>query len=579
MKRSMKKSTLSRVLSYAFRYPVSMLLSLLLSAVSVFFSLVVPILIGDAIDCIVEKGVVLWNDLYRTMLLIAGSVGISACAQFLQSLCNNHISVGVVRDLRKDAFHKLSKLPLSYLDSHGHGDTVSRIVADADHFSDGLLLGFTQIFTGVLTILGTVVFMLIAMPKIGLMVILVSPLSLLLARFIATRTSRFFHSQAAIRGEQTAFAEERISGLKAVKAFAQEEDGQRRFDEMNARLEKAAMNATFYSSLVNPSTRFFNNLVYAAVALWGGIAVAGGGFTVGGLTKLLSYASQYMKPFNEISGVVTELKGAFASAERIFTLLDEAEEPSDENGIILQEVGGRVALNNVSFAYQPEKPLIENLSICVEQGKRVAIVGRTGSGKTTLINLLMRFYDVDGGSVCVDGQDIRDMQRDSLRSSFGMVLQETWLKSGTVRDNIKFGKEDATDEEMIAAAKAAHAHSFIRRMEKGYDTVLSEDGGNLSEGQKQLLCIARIMLTKPPMLILDEATSSIDTCTELKIADAFGVLMEGRTSFIVAHRLSTVENADLILVMDKGKVVEMGKHQDLLAMDGKYAEIYNGQFS
>ena len=579
MKRSMKKSTLSRVLSYAFRYPVSMLLSLLLSAVSVFFSLVVPILIGDAIDCIVEKGVVLWNDLYRTMLLIAGSVGISACAQFLQSLCNNHISVGVVRDLRKDAFHKLSKLPLSYLDSHGHGDTVSRIVADADHFSDGLLLGFTQIFTGVLTILGTVVFMLVAMPKIGLMVILVSPLSLLLARFIATRTSRFFHSQAAIRGEQTAFAEERISGLKAVKAFAQEEDGQRRFDEMNARLEKAAMNATFYSSLVNPSTRFFNNLVYAAVALWGGIAVAGGGFTVGGLTKLLSYASQYMKPFNEISGVVTELKGAFASAERIFTLLDEAEEPSDENGIILQEVGGRVALNDVSFAYQPEKPLIENLSICVEQGKRVAIVGRTGSGKTTLINLLMRFYDVDGGSVCVDGQDIRDMQRDSLRSSFGMVLQETWLKSGTVRDNIKFGKEDATDEEMIAAAKAAHAHSFIRRMEKGYDTVLSEDGGNLSEGQKQLLCIARIMLTKPPMLILDEATSSIDTCTELKIADAFGVLMEGRTSFIVAHRLSTVENADLILVMDKGKVVEMGKHQDLLAMDGKYAEIYNGQFS
>lgn len=579
MKRSMKKSTLSRVLSYAFRYPVSMLLSLLLSAVSVFFSLVVPILIGDAIDCIVEKGVVLWNDLYRTMLLIAGSVGISACAQFLQSLCNNHISVGVVRDLRKDAFHKLSKLPLSYLDSHGHGDTVSRIVADADHFSDGLLLGFTQIFTGVLTILGTVVFMLIAMPKIGLMVILVSPLSLLLARFIATRTSRFFHSQAAIRGEQTAFAEERISGLKAVKAFAQEEDGQRRFDEMNARLEMAAMNATFYSSLVNPSTRFFNNLVYAAVALWGGIAVAGGGFTVGGLTKLLSYASQYMKPFNEISGVVTELKGAFASAERIFTLLDEAEEPSDENGIILQEVGGRVALNDVSFAYQPEKPLIENLSICVEQGKRVAIVGRTGSGKTTLINLLMRFYDVDGGSVCVDGQDIRDMQRDSLRSSFGMVLQETWLKSGTVRDNIKFGKEDATDEEMIAAAKAAHAHSFIRRMEKGYDTVLSEDGGNLSEGQKQLLCIARIMLTKPPMLILDEATSSIDTCTELKIADAFGVLMEGRTSFIVAHRLSTVENADLILVMDKGKVVEMGKHQDLLAMDGKYAEIYNGQFS
>ena len=575
----MKKSTLSRVLSYAFRYPVAMTMSLLLSAVSVVFSLLVPVLIGDAIDCIVEKGVVFWDELYQAMLLIAGSVGISACAQFLQSLCNNHISVGVVRDLRRDAFHKLSKLPLSYLDSHGHGDTVSRIVADADHFSDGLLMGFTQIFTGVLTILGTVVFMLIAMPQIGLMVILVSPLSLLLARFIATRTSRFFHAQAAIRGEQTAFAEERISGLKAVKAFAQEEDGERRFDEMNERLEKAAMNATFYSSLVNPSTRFFNNLVYAAVALWGGIAVAGGGFSVGGLTKLLSYASQYMKPFNEISGVVTELKGAFACAERIFALLDEAEEPSDEKGAVLQEVGGMVALNDVSFAYQPEKPLIENLSLCVEQGKRVAIVGRTGSGKTTLINLLMRFYDVNGGSVCVDGRDLRDLKRESLRSAFGMVLQETWLKSGTVRENIKFGKEDATDEEMIAAAKAAHAHSFIRRMEKGYDTVLSEDGGNLSEGQKQLLCIARIMLTKPPMLILDEATSSIDTRTEMKISDAFSKLMEGRTSFVVAHRLSTIIHSDSILVMESGRVVEQGTHKQLLAKGGAYTELYNGQFN
>ncbi len=581
MKTSLKqKSTLSRVLSYAFRYPLSMLCSLLLSAVTVFFSLLVPVLIGDAIDCIVERGRIFWDDLFQTMIFIACSVGISACAQFLQSICNNHISVGVVHDLRRDAFHKLSRLPLSYLDTHGHGDTVSRIVADADQFSDGLLMGFTQIFTGVLTILGTVVFMLITRPQIGLIVILVSPLSLLLARFIATRTSKFFHKQASIRGEQTSFAEERIAGIKTVKAFAQEEESQETFDEINARLEKAAMNATFYSSLVNPSTRFFNNLVYAAVALMGGIAVANGsGFTIGGLTKLLSYANQYMKPFNEISGVVTELKGALTCAERIFALIDETEEPSDESGEILQEVGGRVAFNGVSFSYVPEKPLIENLTLSVAEGKRVAIVGRTGSGKTTLINLLMRFYDVCGGAVCIDGRDVRSLKRESLRSGFGMVLQETWLKSGTVRENIKFGKEDATDEEMIAAAKAAHAHSFIRRMEKGYDTVLTEDGGNLSEGQKQLLCIARIMLTKPPMLILDEATSSIDTCTELKIADAFGILMEGRTSFIVAHRLSTIENADMILVMEKGQVVETGTHQQLLAKGGAYTQLYNGQFA
>ena len=580
MSASMKeKSTLSRVLSYAFRYPVAMLLSLLLSAVTVFFSLLVPILVGDAIDCIVEQGLVYWQELYKTMALIACSVGISACAQYLQSLCNNRISVGVVRDLRKDAFHKLAKLPLSYLDTRGNGDTVSRIVADADQFADGLLMGFTQIFTGVLTILGTVVFMLITRFEIGLIIIFVSPISLLLARFIATRTSRFFKEQASVRGEQTAFAEERISGIKTVKAFAQEEESAETFDEINARLEKAAMNATFYSSLVNPSTRFFNNLVYAAVALMGGVAVVNGGFTVGGLTKLLSYANQYMKPFNEISGVVTELKGAFTCAARIFALIDEVEETTDENGLILENVGGRVAFNDVSFSYVPEKPLIENLTLAISQGKRVAIVGRTGSGKTTLINLLMRFYDVDGGAVCVDEKDVRLLKRESLRSNFGMVLQETWLKSGTVRDNIKFGREDATDEEMIAAAKAAHAHSFIRRMEKGYDTVLSEDGGNLSEGQKQLLCIARIMLTKPPMLILDEATSSIDTCTELKIADAFASLMQGRTSFIVAHRLSTIENADTILVMEKGRVVEMGTHSELLAKGGAYTQLYNGQFA
>ena len=578
MKTMKKPSTLRRVLGYAFRYPLSLLASLLLSAVTVLFSLLVPVLIGDAIDCIVETGIE-WETLKTTMLYIGGSVGISALAQYLQSLCNNRISVLVVRDLRRDAFHKIARLPLAYLDTRGHGDTVSRIVADADQFSDGLLMGFTQIFTGVLTILGTVAFMLITRWQIGLMVILVSPVSLFVARFIATRTSRFFHEQTATRGEQTAVAEERRSGLKTVRAFAQEDESQAKFDEINGRLEKAAMNATFYSSLVNPSTRFLNNLVYAAVALFGGVAVVGGGFTVGGLTKLLSYANQYMKPFNEISGVVTELKGAMTCAARIFALIDEKEEPSDENSGKLQKVVGRVVLNDVSFSYVPEKPLIENLTLAIEQGKRVAIVGKTGSGKTTLINLLMRFYDVNGGGVEIDGQDVRSVTRESLRSSFGMVLQETWLKSGTVRENIKFGNENATDEEMIAAAKAAHAHGFIRRMENGYDTVLSEDGGNLSEGQKQLLCIARIMLTKPPMLILDEATSSIDTCTELKIADAFTKLMDGRTSFIVAHRLSTVENADLILVMEKGHVVEQGTHQELLGKGGAYAELYAGQFA
>ena len=574
----MKNSTLPRVLKYAFRYPVSMIGSFLFAAVTVFFSLLIPVLVGDAVDCITDNGIA-WDGLFSTFLMIAVCVGISALAQFLQSLCNNHISVGVVRDLRRDAFHKIGRLPLAYLDTRGHGDTVSRIVADADQFSDGLLMGFTQIFTGVLTILGTVVIMLLTRWQIGLLVVLVSPLSLFLAKFIATRTSKYFRAQTLTRGEQTAFVEERISGLKTVKAFGQEENSQAIFEEINDRLEKATMNATFYSSLVNPSTRFFNNLVYAAVALMGGAAVIGGGFTVGGLTKLLSYANQYMKPFNEISGVITELKGAFTCAARIFELMDEMEIPSDENCLKLEKVGGMVELKDVSFSYTPDKPLIEGLNLSVMAGKRVAIVGKTGSGKTTLINLLMRFYDVCGGQVCVDGQDVRSLKRASLRSAFGMVLQDTWLKSGTVRDNVKMGKEDATDEEMIAAAKAAHAHGFIRRMEKGYDTVLSEDGGNLSEGQKQLLCIARVMLTKPPMLILDEATSSIDTCTELKIADAFTKLMDGRTTFIVAHRLSTVENADVILVMERGKVVEMGTHAELLLRGGAYSELYNGQFA
>ncbi len=574
---SAKPSTLKRVLSYALRYPVSMLCSLLFATLSVAASLVVPIFIGDAIDCILESGV-LWEELKVIFIKIGAAVLVSALAQWLTSLCNNRISCGVVRDVRKDAFAKIGVLPLGYLDSRSHGDTVSRVVADADQFADGLLIGFTQFFTGVLTILGTVVLMLLTSFSIGLVVILVSPVSLFVAKFVATRTYKYFTEQALARGEQTAFAEEAIAGLKTVQAFSHEDENAERFDRLNARLEKATMNATFFSSLTNPSTRCINNLIYALVALLGALSCVGGGFTVGDLTKFLSYANQYTKPFNEISGVVTELKSAFASAARLFELIDQTEEVSDGEGKVLEGVDGNVAFENVSFAYDKKKPLIEALSFTAKPAERVAIVGRTGSGKTTLINLLMRFYEVDSGAVKVEGEDIRGVTRKSLRSSYGMVLQETWLKSGTVRENIKMGRPSASDEEMIEAAKAAHAHGFIKRLEKGYDTVLGEDGGNLSEGQKQLLCIARIMLTRPPMLILDEATSSIDTRTEMKIVDAFAKLMQGRTSFIVAHRLSTVQNADVILVMENGHVVEQGKHQELIEKKGAYYTLYSGQF-
>ena len=572
-----KPSTLKRVLSYAFKYPVALVLSLLFAALSVAASLLVPIFIGDAIDCILESGV-LWEELKLIFVKIGGAVLASALSQWLTSLCNNRISCNVVRDVRKDAFDKIGALPLKYLDSRSHGDTVSRVVSDADQFADGLLIGFTQFFTGVLTILGTVAFMLITHLYIGLIVILVSPASLFVAKFVATRTYKYFKEQAVSRGEQTAFAEEAIAGLKTVQAFSHEDEHAERFDELNARLEKATMNATFFSSLTNPSTRFINNLIYALVALLGAFACIGGGFTVGDLTKFLSYANQYTKPFNEISGVVTELKSAFASAARLFELIDQTEELSDGNCQTLEAVKGNVSFEEVSFAYDKKKPLIENLSFTAKPAERVAIVGRTGSGKTTLINLLMRFYEADGGAVKVEGEDIRGITRKSLRSSYGMVLQETWLKSGTVRENIKMGRPSASDEEMIAAAKAAHAHGFIKRLPKGYDTLLGEDGGNLSEGQKQLLCIARIMLTRPPMLILDEATSSIDTRTEMKIVDAFQSLMKGRTSFIVAHRLSTVENADVILVMENGRVVEQGKHEELLLKKGGYYTLYSGQF-
>ncbi|MBR2442127.1 MAG: ABC transporter ATP-binding protein [Clostridia bacterium] len=572
----MKTSTLKRILRYVGRYPISLAGSLLFSVATVAATLFVPVLFGDAIDCIMEK-VVAWSSLQAIFLKILLAVGVAAVSQWLTSVCNNRISCNVVRDIRKDAFDKIGALPLSYIDTHSHGDTVSRVIADADQFSDGLLMGFTQFFTGLMTILGTIAFMIATNPKIGVIVVLVTPASLFVAKFLATHTHKYFQEQTRARGEQTAFTEEAISGMKTVQAFAHEDENAEKFDEINARLEKATMNATFYSSLTNPCTRVINNLVYALVALVGAFDVVNGVFTVGGLTKFLSYANQYTKPFNEISGVITELKSAFVCAGRIFELIDEKEEISDKDNAVLERAQGNITLQSVAFSYTPDKPLIEGLSLDVKKGQRIAIVGRTGAGKTTLINLLMRFYDVDRGQVCVENQDIRGLTRKSLRENYGMVLQETWLKSGTVRENLKLGKPDATDEEMIEACKAAHAHSFIKRMEKGYDTVLGENA-SLSEGQKQLLCIARIMLTKPPMLILDEATSSIDTRTEHKISDAFAKLMEGRTSFIVAHRLSTIVNADCILVMEKGSVVEQGTHEQLKKAGGAYAALYNGQF-
>ena len=575
-----KESTLQRILRYVGKYPLALVGSILFALVTVAATLFVPVFFGDAVDCIVEFGVD-WDRLKTLFFQTAIAVGVAALSQWLLSLCNNYISCNVVRDLRADAFNKLGKLPLGYIDSHSHGDTVSRVVADADQFSDGLLMGFTQFLTGIATILGTIAFMLVTNLKIGLVVVLVTPVSLFVAKFVATHTHKFFVEQTQTRGEQTAFTEEAIGGLKTTIAFAHEDENEEKFAEINARLEKASLNATLYSSLTNPSTRFINNLVYALVALLGAFDVikgvtyaVGGVFSVGDLTKFLSYANQYTKPFNEISGVITELKSAFACAERIFELIDETEEVPDEENKTLEKVQGNVTLDDVSFSYTPDKKLIEHLSLAVQRGQRIAIVGKTGSGKTTLINLLMRFYDVNGGAVRVEGEDIRGVTRKSLRENYGMVLQETWLKTGTVRENLKLGNPDATDEEMIAAAKAAHAHSFIKRMEKGYDTVLGANGA-LSEGQKQLLCIARIMLTKPPMLILDEATSSIDTRTELKISDAFQKLMEGRTSFVVAHRLSTIVHSDCILVMENGRVVEQGTHEELLKKNGAYAELYN----
>lgn len=578
-KSKLKKGTFRKIIKRIGRYKYLLLLSVIFAAASALLSLYVPILIGRAIDCIVGKGNVDFDTIFALLVQVGATVGVSALLQWIMNTLNNRITFQVVRDIRNEAFSKLMILPLKFIDSNSHGDIVSRIIADVDQFADGLLLGFTQLFTGVVTILGTLVFMLTINPRITLVVVLLTPLSMLVAKFIASRTYSMFSLQSKTRGEQTAFIDEMVGNQKVVQAFAHEDENLEKFDEINERLEKCSLRAAFFSSLTNPSTRFINSLVYAGVALVGALSAVGGGITVGGLTCFLSYANQYAKPFNEISGVITELHNAVACADRVFELIDQPPQTSDADASELSDVHGSVQLDNVSFSYTPERRLIENLNLSVKPGMRVAIVGPTGCGKTTLINLLMRFYDVDGGAISVDGNDIRRVTRRSLRRNFGMVLQETWLKTGTVRENISMGRPDATLDEVVAAAKAAHAHSFIKRLPNGYDTVIGEDGGSLSQGQRQLLCIARVMLCLPPMLILDEATSSIDTRTEQKIQRAFAEMMQGRTSFVVAHRLSTVRDADVILVMRDGNIVEQGNHDTLLAKNGLYAQLYNSQFA
>ncbi|MBQ8894797.1 MAG: ABC transporter ATP-binding protein [Clostridia bacterium] len=579
MKKTNQKAALQGVLKRLRPYTGWVVLSILLATVTVVLSLYIPILVGKAIDCIIAPGKVDFAAIFRIFLEIGGAAGITALLQWVMNAINNKITYQVIEDVREEAIRKIQRLPVSYLDSHSSGDIVSRIIADVDQFADGLLLGFTQLFTGVVTILVTLIFMLTIHPGITALVVVLTPLSLLMARFIAGRTYKMFKLQTETRGEQTAFIDEMIANQKVVKAFNREEINAERFDEINSRLEKASLKATFFSSLTNPCTRFINNVIYALVALTGALVALAGGLTVGGLTCFLSYANQYTKPFNEISGVITELQSALACAARIFDLTDQAPALKETGSGELSGVEGHVDLQNVAFSYMPEQKLIEDLNLQVQPGQRIAIVGPTGCGKTTLINLLMRFYDVNEGSIQVERCDIRTLTRRSLRKNYGMVLQETWLRAGTVKENIAMGKPDATDEEIIAAAKASHAHSFIKRLPQGYDTLLTEDGGNLSQGQRQLLCIARVMLCLPPMLILDEATSSIDTRTELKIQDAFAKMMKGRTSFIVAHRLSTIRDADVILVMKDGHIIEQGNHETLLAQNGFYAKLYNSQFS
>lgn len=573
-----RKATLNRVLHKIRPYSIFVVCSLLVAAVSVAAQLYIPILCGDAIDKMLGKGNVDLAGVLRIAVSILVVAGVAALAQWLLSVCNNRITFSVSRDLRNEALRKIQTLPLSYLDSHPSGDIVSRMVADVDTFADGLLMGFTQLFSGILTIFGTLLFMLRENVPITLVVVCITPLSLVVAGFLAKRSYGYFQSQSTVRGKQTALVNEMIEGQKVVQAFGHEVESLAAFDEVNGQLQDVSLKAIFFSSLTNPATRFVNNIVYAGVGLVGALYAVRGGITIGQLSVFLSYANQYTKPFNEISGVVTELQNALACAARVFELLDaEDQVPEAENAAALQP-DGHVQLQDVSFRYLPDRPLIEGLSLDVQPGQRIAIVGPTGCGKTTLINLLMRFYDVNSGSIKVSGTDIRDVTRASLRGSYGMVLQDTWLRAGTVRENIAYGKPDATMDEVIAAAKAAHAHSFIRRLPDGYDTVIAEDGGNISQGQKQLLCIARVMLCLPPMLILDEATSSIDTRTEVRIQKAFARMMQGRTSFIVAHRLSTIREADVILVMKDGHIVEQGNHDQLLAQGGFYAKLYNSQF-
>ena len=579
-KQSSSGETLRKVLHYIKRYWVLLILSILLAAVSVISALYIPILTGRAVDLIIAKGQVDFAGIFAILKQIGIVIALTALAQWTMNICNNKMTYNIIRDVRKEAFRKLEILPLRYVDDHSYGEVVSRVIADVDQFADGLLMGFTQLFSGIITIVGTLLFMLSVNVGITLVVVVITPLSLFVASFIARKTYTMFLLQSQTRGEQTAFIDEMIGNQKVVQAYGQEEETQETFDEINGRLEKCSLRAIFFSSITNPSTRFVNNLVYAGVGIAGALFAVAGRLSVGQLSCFLSYANQYTKPFNEISGVVTELQNALACAARVFKLIEEkpqVAEPVDAR--VLTDPEGNVSLDHVYFSYVPDKKLIQDFNLKVKPGQRVAIVGPTGCGKTTIINLLMRFYDVDSGEIKVEGTDIRNMTRKSLRTNYGMVLQDTWLKTGTIRENIVMGKPDATQEEVIAAARAAHAHSFIKRLPQGYDTVITEDGGNLSQGQKQLLCITRVMLCLPPMLILDEATSSIDTRTEMKIQEAFARLMEGRTSFIVAHRLSTIQSADVILVMKDGNMIEQGNHESLLAKGGFYANLYNSQFA
>jgi len=580
MQKKNNKETMKRVLKYIRKYTPALVLSLLLAGLTVLLTLYIPILTGNAVDLIIGKGQVDMAGIFAIMKKIAIAMIITAVGQWIMNTCNNYITYHVIRDIRTDAFAKLEILPLKYLDAHAYGDIVSRVIADVDTFADGLLMGFTQLFTGALTILCTLGFMLVTNVPITLVVVCITPVSFLVAKFIATKTYSMFKEQSETRGEQTSLIEEMIDNQKIVNTFSRGEAVKSKFGEINGRLQKCSLKAIFFSSITNPATRFVNSLVYAGVGVFGALVAIKGGISVGRLSCFLSYANQYTKPFNEISGVVTELQNAFVCAGRIFELIDEEPQvPDAADARVLEEAQGNVDLKDVYFQYVPEKKLIQNFNLQVKPGQRVAIVGPTGCGKTTVINLLMRFYDVNSGSIKVDGTDIRDITRGSLRTNYGMVLQETWLRSGTIRDNICMGKPDATEEEIIAAAKASHAHSFIKRLPQGYDTVITEDGGSLSQGQKQLLCITRVMLCLPPMLILDEATSSIDTRTEIKIQNAFAKMMEGRTSFIVAHRLSTIQSADVILVMKDGNIIEQGNHETLLAKGGFYANLYNSQFA